>query len=336
MIDGVSFANEWIDPQLLAPLPEILAGSPRPVTADNLADVRRIGADRALTDDELRRGGTITLQRRRVPGPDGAPDLDVLILRPAAPPDEPAAGDRPCVYYIHGGGLVAGDERSDMGVIGDWVQQLGVVVVSVRYRLAPEHPYPAPGDDCAAGLRWTAAHRDELGGSGPLVVAGTSAGGGLAAATVLRARDQGGPAVDGQLLMCPMLDDRTVPAAGERPGPYDTWSRVSNLTGWTALLGDARGSADVSPYAAPARAGDHTGLPPTFVDVGSLDAFRDEDVDYARRIWAAGGDAELHVWTGGYHGFDALVADADVSAAARAARIDWLRRLLSRACPPAG
>jgi acetyl esterase/lipase len=317
--------SPWIDPQLLAALPEILAASPRPVTRDNLAAVREIGAGKALTDEQLRRDGSIDLERRRIPGPDGASDLDVLILRPAG-----AAGDRPCVYYIHGGGLVAGDERSDMSVVGDWVQQLGVVVVSVRYRLAPEHPYPAPGDDCAAGLRWTAAHRDGLGGCGPLVVAGTSAGAGLAAATVLRARDQGGPAVDGQLLMCPMLDDRTVPAPEERPGPYDTWSRASNLTGWSALLGGTRGTDAVSPYAAPARAGDLSGLPPTFVDVGSLDPFRNEDVDYARRIWAAGGDAELHVWTGGYHGFDVLVADADVSAAARAARIGWLRRLFSR------
>jgi acetyl esterase/lipase len=324
--------TSWIDPHLHAALPEILAGSPRPVTPANLADVRAIGAGKALTDDELRRGATITLDRRRIPGPSGAPDIDVLVLSPAGA----VAGDRQCVYYIHGGGLVAGDERSDMGVIGDWVQQAGVVVVSVRYRLAPEHPYPAAVDDCVAGLRWTAAHLSLLGASGPPVVAGISAGGGLAAATVLRVRDQGGPEIAGQLLMCPMLDDRTVPAPGEVPGPYDTWSRASNLTGWTALLGDARGTDDVSPYAAPARTGDLTGLPPTFVDVGSLDAFRDEDVDYARRIWAAGGDAELHVWTGGYHGFEALVADAAVSRAARAARIDWLRRLVSRPAPPAG
>jgi acetyl esterase/lipase len=318
-------SQPWIDPQLLAALPAILAAGRRPVTLEVLAEVRAIGAARTPTDDELRRGGTIEVEHRRAPGPVGAPELELLILRPAG-----TAGVRRCVYYLHGGGMMAGDVRGDLPVIGDWVEQLGVVVVSVGYRLAPEHPYPAAADDCLAGLLWTVAHADDLGVHGPPVVAGTSAGGGLAAALVLRVRDAGGPAVAGQVLICPMLDDRTVPLPGGQPGPYDTWSLVSNLTGWTAVLGDARGTDDVPPYAAPARAIDLSGLPPTFVDVGSLDVFRDEDVDYARRIIAAGGNAELHVWPGGYHGFDALVPGAAVSVTARAARIDWLRRLLGR------
>jgi acetyl esterase/lipase len=107
------------------------------------------------------------------------------------------------------------------------------------------------------------------------------------------------------------------------------WNRAANEVGWTALLGDARGGPDVSPYAAPARATDLSGLPPAFVDVGSVDTFRDEDVTYATRIWQAGGVAELHVWPGGYHGFDGITPDAAMSRAAVAARENWLRRLLA-------
>ena len=163
---------------------------------------------------------------------------------------------------------------------------------------------------------------------GRLFVAGVSAGGGLAAATALLNRDRGGPALAGQILICPMLDDRNVAAPGEAPLPWATWGRTSNLTGWTALLGDARGGPDVPPYAAPARATDLSGLPPAYLDVGSADIFREEDIDYARRIWAAGGAADLHVWAGGFHAFETRVPGAAVSVAARQARIDWLRKML--------
>jgi acetyl esterase/lipase len=221
--------------------------------------------------------------------------------------------------------MIAGDERSDLPAVLDWVEQAGVVLVSVGYRLAPEHPYPAGVEDCHAALTWTAAHADELGIDGRLVLAGASAGGGLAAATALLHRDRGGADLTGLMLICPMLDDRNVQAPVR---PYETWSSVSNLTGWTALLGAARGGPDVPPYAAPARATDLSGLPPAFVDVGTADLFLDEDVAFAQRIWAAGGRADLHVWAGGFHGFEALVPDAAVSRAARAARITWLRRIL--------
>jgi acetyl esterase/lipase len=169
------------------------------------------------------------------------------------------------------------------------------------------------------------AHLDELGIDGRVVLAGTSAGGGLAAGTALLHRDRGGADLAGLLLMCPMLDDRRVDAPVR---PYDTWSSVSNLTGWTALLGAARGGPDVSPYAAPARATDLSGLPPTFIDVGTADIFLDEDVTFAQRIWAAGGRADLHVWAGGFHAFDHLVPEAQLSGEARAARVGWLQRIL--------
>ncbi|MYX20473.1 alpha/beta hydrolase fold domain-containing protein, partial [Streptomyces sp. SID8380] len=155
-----------------------------------------------------------------------------------------------------------------------------------------------------------------------------SAGGGLAAGVALAARDRGGPALLGQLLMCPMLDDRNdTPSAVQMAGT-GLWDREANHMGWTALLGERRGGPDVSPYAAPARAVDLAGLPPAFVDVGSAETFRDEDVAYASRLWACGVQTELHVWPGGFHGFDGIAPQAALSQTARTTRTEWLRRLL--------
>jgi acetyl esterase/lipase len=303
-----------VDPELLGPLPEIMAASPRPLTLDVLPARRALGAELRPSDEVLSRGGRITVEER------SAGEISVLVARPAG-----VAGPLPGVVYLHGGGMMAGDRRSDLPVVLDWVEQAGVALISVEYRLAPEHPYPAGLDDCHAALSWTFAHADELGLDGRVVLAGMSAGGGLAAGTALRHRDRGGEELAGLLLIYPMLDDRTVDVPVR---PSDTWSSVSNLTGWTALLGAARGGPEVSPYAAPARATDLSGLPPVFLDVGSADIFLDEDVDFARRIWAAGGRADLHVWAGAYHGFEGLVPDAAISRAARSARVEWLRRLI--------
>ncbi len=295
------------------------------LTIDQVPAMREFRKELRLTDDDLRRGGAIEFEELTVPGPAGAPDIALLVCRPAGR-KTPAAG----VYHIHGGGMVLGDNRSVMPVMLDWIEQVGVIVVSVEYRLAPEHPYPAPVEDCFAGLEWTAAHAAELGiDAGRLIIAGASAGGGLAAAVALMARDRGGPALIGQMLGCPMLDDRN-----QTPSSYElenegTWDRTSNLTGWRALLGEAQGGPDVSPYAAPSRATDLSGLPPAFLDVGSVETFRDETLDYAARIWRAGGAAELHVWPGGFHGFELLAPAAAISVAARQARIAWLRRLLA-------
>jgi acetyl esterase/lipase len=203
-------------------------------------------------------------------------------------------------------------------------------VVSVEYRLAPEHPHPAPVEDCYAGLVWTAEHAGELGiDPERIVVVGASAGGGLAAAAVLMARDRGGPALAGQMLFCPMLDDRNDTVSVRQMVGLGVWDRTANETGWTALLGDARGGPDVSPHAAPARATDLSGLPPTFIDVGTAESFRDEDIAYASSIWRAGGVAELHVWPGGFHGYYQLAPHTQLSRETMAARLAWLRRLLA-------
>ena len=314
-----------IAPELAAVLDgmrELLSPS---VTPEMIPGLRAARAQLRLADDDVRRGGAIEFTERSVPGPAGAADISLLICRPAG-----LTAAAPGVFYIHGGGMMLGDNRSALGVMLDWIEQLGVVVVSVEYRLAPEHPHPAPVADCYAGLTWTAEHAAEIGiDSGRLLIAGTSAGGGLSAAVALMARDLGGPALIGQVLACPMLDDRNqTPSSHELDGVAGVWDRTSNLTGWRALLGDAQGGPDVSQYAAPARATDLSGLPPAYLDVGSAETFRDEVIEYAARIWRAGGAAELHVWSGGLHGFELMAPQAALSGEASAARLNWLRRLL--------
>jgi acetyl esterase/lipase len=278
----------------------------------------------APTDDDLRRDGAFEVSTAAAHGPDGAPDVPLLICRPAGV-TAPVA----CLYYIHGGGMIIGDNRTGLPSMLDHAAELELAVVSVDYRLAPETPHPGPVEDCYAGLRWTAAHAAELGiDPARVIVGGGSAGGGLAAAVALLARDRGGPALAGQLLICPMLDDRNETLSSRQMAGLGVWDRAANEVGWTALLGGARGGTDVSPYAAPARAADLSGLPPTFIDVGSAETFRDEDVAYAARIWQAGGSAELHVWPGGFHGFAVMVPGAALSKAAVAAQRNWLSRLL--------
>ena len=263
------------------------------------------------------------MTERVIPGPAGAPGVPLLICSPTATSIPTGA-----IYYVHGGGMVIGDNRLGMADMIDLAQELSCAVISVDYRLAPESPHPAPFDDCYAGLVWTAEHARKLGiDPDQVVVAGVSAGAGLAAAVALAARDRGGPALLAQLLCSPMLDDRNnTPSAMQMAG-VGNWDQTANQAGWTALLGPDRGAPDVSPYAAPVRANDLSALPPAFIDVGSAETFRDEDIAYASRIWHAGGVAELHVWPGGFHGFDILTPHAQLSQDARAARARWLRRI---------
>ncbi|GGR70304.1 hypothetical protein GCM10010236_25540 [Streptomyces eurythermus] len=161
-----------------------------------------------------------------------------------------------------------------------------------------------------------------------LILAGQSAGGGLAAGTALLARDRKGPRLIGQVLIYPMLDDRDRTVSSGQFDGVGVWDRQSNRTGWTALLGERRGTDDVSVYAAPARATDLTGLPPAFIDCGSAEVFRDEDVAYASALWAAGVQAELHVWPGGFHGFDLTAPHTALAHAMTAARNNWVARIL--------
>jgi acetyl esterase/lipase len=225
--------------------------------------------------------------------------------------------------------MIMGDRTFGVSHFLSWIVEHDAVVVSIEYRLAPEFPDPYPVEDCYAGLLWTADHAAELGiDLSRLIIAGASAGGGLAAGTALLARDRKGPELAGQVLIYPMLDDRDRTVSTLQYDGFGPWNRESNLTGWTALLGDRRGTDEVSVYAAPARATDLSGLPPAFIDCGSAELFRDEDVAYATALWHSGGRAELHVWPGGFHGFDVAAPHTALAQAATAARNAWVARLL--------
>lgn len=225
--------------------------------------------------------------------------------------------------------MIIGDRFTGIDVMLDWVERFDAVCVSVEYRLAPEFPDPYPVEDCYAGLVWTTDHADELGiDAERLLIAGGSAGGGLAAGVALLARDRGGPALFAQCLIYPMIDDRNETISSHQIDGEGVWDRTSNFTGWDALLGDRRGTEDVSIYAAPSRATDLSGLPSAYIDVGTAEVFRDEDVAYASQIWADGGVAELHAWPGGFHGFDMMAPDTALAQAMRASRTAWLARIL--------
>lgn len=314
-----------LDRELAGPLCDILGRIEMPLTAELIAS-RRAAVDAAnLSDDQVRCRDVFELEETFVVAADGY-RIPLIVCRPAGVP-----GPVPVIYNTHGGGMVAGGNRTiELAFELERAEQFSMAVVAVEYRLAPEHPDPTPIEDCYRGLQWVAEHAQSY-GFDPcrIVVSGNSAGGGLAAGVSLLARDRGGPVPLGQMLQCPMLDDRCDYPSASQMANFGLWDGTSDLAGWTALLGARRGTDCVSPYAAPARATDLSSLPPAFIDVGSVEALRDSAVAYATRIWQAGGDAELHVWPGAFHCFDWWVPDAAVSRAAKNARVEWLRRLLS-------
>jgi acetyl esterase/lipase len=237
-------------------------------------------------------------------------------------------GALPCVYWMHGGGLILGSYVGDDARFDDWCQRHRCVGVSVEYRLAPDTPYPGPLEDCYDGLAWVHANADTIGVDPARIgIGGASAGGGLAAGLALLARDRGELAVAFQLLIYPMIDDRQLTPSSQWNDPV--WSPAANTYGWTAYLGTAKGGPDVPIYAAPARATNLSGLPPTLISVGAIDGFSDEDIDYALRLRHAGVPVELHVYPGAPHGFDALLAGTAIAQRAVRDMDDWLANRLA-------
>jgi acetyl esterase/lipase len=296
-----------------------LTVTPESIAASRLKDV-------APPVEEILSGRDIRHEERSIPGLDGAPEIIVSVFRRA---DHTTFG--PGIYYVHGGGMVMGNRLSGVETMLDWVERFDAVLVSVEYRLAPEWPDPAPVDDCYSGLVWMADHADELGfDAARLMIAGASAGGGLAAGTTLMARDNGGPTLIGSLLLVPMLDDRNESVSSRQYDGLGVWDRTSNFTGWNALLGERRGTDAVSIYASPARATDLSRLPPTFIDIGSAEVFRDEAVAYASQIWADGGDCELHVTPGVFHGAESSAPWATIVQGIPENRTRWVARILSQ------
>jgi acetyl esterase/lipase len=235
-----------------------------------------------------------------------------------------AAGVLPCILSIHGGGFVMGDATVDDALFETWCRRFDCVGVSVDYRLAPETAYPGPLDDCYRGLRWVRERSAELGiDPARAGVFGVSAGGGLAAGLSLLTRDRGDPSLAFQVLLYPMLDDRQV-TTSSRWTDVPRWGPVANRFGWRSYLGPLYSAADVPYHAAPARATDLTGLPPTCVVVGGVDGFHDEDVAFAQRLRYADVPTELHVYGGGSHGFAAPACRAPLAVRARQVIDDWL------------
>lgn len=245
-----------------------------------------------------------------IPGPSGAPPVTVRRYRPSGP-----TGPIPGLIYLHWGGFVFGDLDTSHPAALRIADQLGVLVVSVDYRLAPEHPFPAGLEDCYAALAWAARHATELGlDPDRLGVGGESAGGGLAAALALLVRDRGGPQLCFQCLAYPQLDDRLDTVSARSFVDTPKWSRASAMLSWKYYLGSAAepGSAAVSPYAAPARAEDLTGLPPAFISVCQFDPLRDEGLAYAHRLSQAGVRTQRCHYPGTFHA-PVSVGDAAIS-----------------------
>jgi acetyl esterase/lipase len=315
-----------LDPELRTLLAELPLSSE--LNPELLAQIRQLPSTPV---DALPDGRPIDRLEVTAASPDGA-RIPLSVLSPARSGRESAA---PCVYWIHGGGMVLGDRFSQIDIPLEWLDRFGAVVVSVDHRRAPEATGTTLVDDCYHGLLWTVEHATELGiDPARIIVAGISAGGGLAAGITLMARDRGTPAIAAQVLICPMLDHRNdTTSSRQYSGEPGVWTREMNEFGWRSVLGDLA-DGDVPGYVSPAVAGDLSGLPTTYIDAGTAEVFRDEDVDYATRLWAAGVQAELHVWAGGFHGFDALFPRTRVSAAARRTRNNWLARVLNTV--PAG
>ena len=267
---------------------------------------------------------SVSQEDRFAPGTQGGPPVRVRIYRA-----DDQSSKLPALYWIHGGGYVMGDIDMDDRLMKQMVKRIGCVAASVDYRLAPEHPFPTPVEDCYTGLKWLFAHADELGVEpARIAIGGPSGGGGLTAGLGLLARDRKEVQVAYQLLIYPMIDDRNATAAAHAITDPRVWNRESNRLGWKAYLGRDGGGADVSPYAAATRATDLSNLPPTYISVGTLDLFVDENIDYAQRLIQAGVPTELHVYPGAFHGFDMLAPSARVSKQFKADRDNALKRAL--------
>ena len=295
----------------------------------DLVKTRQLGAQmRAKIIGELPKIEEVESSDYLIPQAD-APEVLVRVYRP-----ENQLERLPALLWIHGGGYCLGAMESDDNVVRQIAKAVGSVIVSVEYRLAPEHPFPAALNDCSTALQWLADNTDTLAvDPARIAIGGISAGAGLAAGLALYVRDKTDITLVFQFLLCPMIDDRCVTSSSHMITDERVWNRHSNLTAWKNYLrgeNDAETAPfdDVSAYAAASRAIDLSDLPPAYIAVGSVDAFVDENRDYAERLETAGVSTQLAVFTGGFHGFEFIAPAAEISKAARDSHYSALRNAL--------
>jgi len=304
---------------------EAMAAVPRELRNPVLPYLPSVDGRRALPLARLQSrirtpsGRGVTVTKRHV----GDSAIPVLVTTPIE-----GRRPRPAVLWMHGGGYILGSPEVEAVGSSRLARDLGVVVVSPDYRLAPEHPFPAALDDCMTTLEWMRAHAEELGiDPDRIAVVGASAGGGLAAAVSQRSHDEGIP-LRAQVLVYPMLDDRAVLRDDHAGRGRFLWTPANNRFGWMSYLGREPRMSDAPEYAAPARRTDLSGLPPAWVGVGELDLFHDEDVDYAEKLRAGGVPCELVTVPGMYHGADGLAPKARSMQDFRRGMTDHLRTYL--------
>jgi len=301
------------------------------------AFVTKVGLD--LTDLEAARGTllasaaerrppelspNVTITDHQAPGLPGEPDVRVRLYQ-----HKERAGAQPGLLWIHGGGHVLGEVEQDDPTAVHFVEEVGCTVASVDWRRSPEHPFPTAMNDCYAALAWVHNNAGDLNiDPRRVAIGGASSGGGSAAGLALMARDKGEYPICHQSLNYPMLDDRNVTPSSHAIVHPRVWNRETNALAWQFYRGDE--SDDVSPYAAPSRATDLSGLPPAFVGVGDMDLFLDENIEYAQRLLQAGVPTELHVYAGGNHAFNGLAAESSLAKRYDRDRDDMLRKAFAR------
>lgn len=307
---------------LLRQLPSALRAKPC-----DLGDIEcRRRMSESMNEDLGRRFGKasdVTIKDHRVPRPDGS-QLRVRVYRKIG------SEARGALLYIHGGGMIVSSIEDYDERCMHYATHTGIPVVSVDYPLAPEAPYPAQIDDALTALAWMHENSADQGWDSTRIgIGGDSAGGGLAAGTVLKNRDTVNLPLACQMLVYPMLDDRNVVPDQRFPKQFQIWTYIDNETGWDAYLSGLTERSDVPVYAAPARATDLSGLPPTYIDTGTLDIFYDEDMAYAKKLIADGVTVEGHIWNGAPHGFDYFAPDSSIAKRAWDARFAFLVEHLS-------
>lgn len=313
----MSSERDRLDPHSREPLEGLLVAIPGGFNA--IADIhqRREVVSQLLVEPEL--DPRVELEDRVIPGPSG--DQKIRIYRP-----KKAGKNHPGLVFIHGGGMILGSIEGEAATAQMLCAEADVVVVSVDYRKAPENPYPAGANDCYSASAWVFEHAKELGIDPTNVgIYGGSAGGGLALAVVLMARDKRAFSFKYMMPIYPMIDDRNETASTHEVTEVGIWDRAGNIEAWSWYLGGKPADG----YAAPARMEDLHGLPPAFIDVGEMDAFRDEDTAFALRLNQSGVPCEFRIYPGAYHASEVFAPESELSQRIWAGRIEALRRFIA-------